>query len=231
MAADVAAARRADVLVGTHGAALTYGFYMRRGAALVEVRPYRFEGKWPDRYFRDLAALEQSPLYFQATAAPAPPTPALTLGLTPTRIPSPSPCPTPTPNPDPNPKHQPPPPKPLNPSPNPQPPSPALTLLPGDVGQRGAEHPAPQGDGLRVGRARPPRAPAVAHDAQRARGGATGRQLTRALPAARRGREACLREPAIPGISSFNRAAAWECPGWVEYAKKVVGYRPLLPSL
>ena len=78
MAADVAAARRADVLVGTHGAALTYGFYMRRGAALVEVRPYRFEGKWPDRYFRDLAAVEQSPLYFQATAAPAPPTPALT---------------------------------------------------------------------------------------------------------------------------------------------------------
>ena len=68
MAADVAAARRADVLVGTHGAALVYGFYMRRGAALVEVRPYRFEGKWPDRYFRDLAALEQTPLYFQVTA-------------------------------------------------------------------------------------------------------------------------------------------------------------------
>lgn len=68
VAADVAAARRADVLVGTHGAALTYGFYMRRGAALVEVRPYRFEGKWPDRYFRDLASLEQTPLYFQVMA-------------------------------------------------------------------------------------------------------------------------------------------------------------------
>ena len=109
VAADVAAARRADVLVGTHGAALTYGFYMRRGAALVEVRPYRFEGKWPDRYFRDLAALEQSPLYFQATAAPAPPTPALALGLTPTRISQAQPqaqaqAPPPTPHP---PKSQP----------------------------------------------------------------------------------------------------------------------------
>jgi hypothetical protein len=68
VAADVAAARGADVLIGTHGAALTYGFYMRRGAALVEVRPYRFEGKWPDRYFRDLATLEETPLYFQVTA-------------------------------------------------------------------------------------------------------------------------------------------------------------------
>ena len=110
MAADVAAARRADVLVGTHGAALVYSFYMAQRASLVEaaarpctpapphpcarasvpssrlctrvpshprpsatqVRPYRFEGKWPDRYFRDLAALEHSPLYFQATAAPHP---------------------------------------------------------------------------------------------------------------------------------------------------------------
>ena len=50
--ADVRAARAADVLVGTHGAGLTNAFFMRRGAALVEVRPYNFEGAWPDGYFR-----------------------------------------------------------------------------------------------------------------------------------------------------------------------------------
>jgi len=68
VAVDAAAAQRAGVLVGTHGAGLVYGFFLPRGGSLVEVRPYRFEGKWPDRYFRDLSALEASPLYFQVSS-------------------------------------------------------------------------------------------------------------------------------------------------------------------
>ena len=66
--ADVRAARAADVLVGTHGAGLTNAFFMRRGAALVEVRPYNFEGAWPDGYFRSLTALEQAIFYFQVSS-------------------------------------------------------------------------------------------------------------------------------------------------------------------
>ena len=71
LAADVRAARGADVLVGTHGAGLTNAFYMRRGAALVEARPYRFEGQWPDRYFRALSALERAIHYYQVSAGHA----------------------------------------------------------------------------------------------------------------------------------------------------------------
>ena len=64
---------RADAwqLVGIHGAGLVNAFFMRRGASLVEVRPYHFEGGWPDRYFRALSALEQAVHYFQVSAGNA----------------------------------------------------------------------------------------------------------------------------------------------------------------
>lgn len=68
---DIRAARQADVLVGTHGAGLINAFFMRRGAVLVEARPYRFEGPWPDRYFRALTALEQEIFYLQISAGSA----------------------------------------------------------------------------------------------------------------------------------------------------------------
>ena len=60
--------RAADVLVGTHGAGLSNAFFLRRGGALVEARPYNFEGAWPDRYFRALTALERSVHYYQVSA-------------------------------------------------------------------------------------------------------------------------------------------------------------------
>ena len=69
IADDVRAARRADVLVGTHGAGLNNAFFMRRGGALLEVRPYRFEGGWPDKYMRELTSLEKALMYFQVSAA------------------------------------------------------------------------------------------------------------------------------------------------------------------
>jgi len=53
--ADVAAVQEADVLVGTHGAALIHAIFMRRGAALLEVRPYGFNGRWPDQYHYAMA--------------------------------------------------------------------------------------------------------------------------------------------------------------------------------
>lgn len=71
LASDVSAARAADVLVGTHGAGLSNAFFMRRGAALVEVRPYNFEGSWPDRYFRALSALERAVLFYRVSSGHA----------------------------------------------------------------------------------------------------------------------------------------------------------------
>lgn len=71
LASDIRAARRADVLVGTHGAGLINAFFMRRGAVLIEARPYRFEGPWPDRYFRGLSAIEQEIFYLQISAGSA----------------------------------------------------------------------------------------------------------------------------------------------------------------
>mmetsp|Transcript_40144 Transcript_40144/g.90973 ORF Transcript_40144/g.90973 Transcript_40144/m.90973 type:complete len:117 (-) Transcript_40144:195-545(-) len=41
---------------------------MSRGSSLVEVRPYRFEGDWPDRYFRHLTSLEQAVHYYQISS-------------------------------------------------------------------------------------------------------------------------------------------------------------------
>ena len=54
--------------MGTHGAGLINAFFMRRGSALVEVRPYHFEGAWPDRYFKALTSLEQHVHYYQVSA-------------------------------------------------------------------------------------------------------------------------------------------------------------------
>ena len=56
------------MLVGTHGAGLINAFFMRRGAVLLEVRPYRFEGEWPDKYFRALTSLEQAVHYLQVSS-------------------------------------------------------------------------------------------------------------------------------------------------------------------
>ena len=36
-----------------------------------QVRPYRFEGAWPDKYFRALTSLEQAVLYWQVSSAGA----------------------------------------------------------------------------------------------------------------------------------------------------------------
>ena len=58
--ADLAAVREADVLVGTHGAALVHSLFMEEGSALVEVRPYGFTGRWPDQYHYALARQQNS---------------------------------------------------------------------------------------------------------------------------------------------------------------------------
>ena len=71
LARDVRAARAADILVGTHGAGLSNAFFMRRGGALLEVRPYNFEGPWPDRYFRALTAVERAVHYYQVSSGAA----------------------------------------------------------------------------------------------------------------------------------------------------------------
>ena len=36
-----------------------------------QVRPYRFEGAWPDKYFRALTSLEQAVLYWQVSSGGA----------------------------------------------------------------------------------------------------------------------------------------------------------------
>ena len=71
LADDVRAARSADVLVGTHGAGLANAFFLPKGGSLVEVRPYNFEGPWPDKYFRALTSLERSIHYYQVTSGSA----------------------------------------------------------------------------------------------------------------------------------------------------------------
>ena len=58
--ADALAMQEADVLVGTHGAALVNALFMRRGGALLEVRPYNFDGAWPDRYHLAMAQRENA---------------------------------------------------------------------------------------------------------------------------------------------------------------------------
>ena len=50
----------ADVLVGTHGAALVHAIFMRAGSSLVEIRPYGFDGPWPDQYHLSMARQENA---------------------------------------------------------------------------------------------------------------------------------------------------------------------------
>ena len=64
LAADMRRVREVDVLVGTHGAGLANCFFMRPGASLIEVRPFGFEGKWPDQYFKSILPLEQHQVHF-----------------------------------------------------------------------------------------------------------------------------------------------------------------------
>ena len=79
LAVDVRAVRSADVLVGMHGSALDNALFMRSGSALIEARPYGFEGQWPDRYLKLLLAIETKVHYYQISAgspqlsAPRPP--------------------------------------------------------------------------------------------------------------------------------------------------------------
>ena len=51
-----------------HGSALDNALFMRRGSALIEARPYGFEGQWPDRYLKLLLAIETRVHYYQISA-------------------------------------------------------------------------------------------------------------------------------------------------------------------
>jgi hypothetical protein len=84
LAQDIRVARGADMLVGTHGAGLNNAFFMRPGSALVEVRPYGFEGSWPDQYFKAQLAIEDAVHFYQistgSTSLMHPPPPANATG-------------------------------------------------------------------------------------------------------------------------------------------------------
>ena len=72
LAEDIRRVRRADVLVGTHGAALSHALFMERGASLVEVRAYGFEGRWADAYMKKHLRAEDAIFHFHVgTATPA----------------------------------------------------------------------------------------------------------------------------------------------------------------
>ena len=72
LAEDIRHVRRADVLVGTHGAALSHALFMERGASLVEVRAYGFEGRWADAYMKQNLRAEDVIFHFHVgTATPA----------------------------------------------------------------------------------------------------------------------------------------------------------------
>ncbi|KAL3932368.1 MAG: hypothetical protein SGPRY_000734 [Prymnesium sp.] len=56
--ADITRMQRANVLVGTHGAALIHALFMKPGSSLIEIRPYHFDGRWPDSYHYAMAQQE-----------------------------------------------------------------------------------------------------------------------------------------------------------------------------
>lgn len=73
LAEDMRRVRRADVLVGLHGAGLTNAWFMRRRSVLIEVRPYGFDGGWPDSYFRNpIRAVSPPRLYHMALSIGSP---------------------------------------------------------------------------------------------------------------------------------------------------------------
>ena len=58
--AQIERLRSSDVLVGGFGADLVSGFFMHRGASLIEVRPFGFEGRddgWT-AYYKALPAVQ-----------------------------------------------------------------------------------------------------------------------------------------------------------------------------
>jgi len=73
LAEDLRRVRAVDVLVGMHGAGLTNAFFMRRRSALIEVRPYGFDGTWPDSYYRNILRLTPTPkIYHMALSIGSP---------------------------------------------------------------------------------------------------------------------------------------------------------------
>ena len=62
---DVRVARTADVLVGMHGAGMFNAFFLPKHSAVLEIRPYRFEGAWPDRFVKLWTAKDRCIFYFQ----------------------------------------------------------------------------------------------------------------------------------------------------------------------
>ena len=55
-----------------HGAGLNHAFFMRRHAALVEIRPFDFDGPWPNQYFRDQIQHAGDPIFHIAIGIGAP---------------------------------------------------------------------------------------------------------------------------------------------------------------
>lgn len=51
---SVALMRRTRILLGMHGAGLANAHFMPRPNVLIEVRPYAFEGAWPNLYYHDI---------------------------------------------------------------------------------------------------------------------------------------------------------------------------------
>jgi hypothetical protein len=56
--------------VGTHGAALIYGFFMRRGSAVVEIRPHGFMASWAENYSQRNYDYERAVRFFHLDVGP-----------------------------------------------------------------------------------------------------------------------------------------------------------------
>jgi len=61
---DVAIVQAAHTLIGTHGAALIHALFMPLRSSLIEVRPYHFDGIWPDSYHYAMAQRENATRIF-----------------------------------------------------------------------------------------------------------------------------------------------------------------------
>lgn len=49
---DLSVLSAADVLVGMHGGSLFNAFHMKHRSSVVEIRPYQFNGTWPNMYMK-----------------------------------------------------------------------------------------------------------------------------------------------------------------------------------